>query len=97
MLLIARMRNLSTINATLANANVRVLPYGKNGLEIVASGKSWQTEPANIELLARAAARLIARHATDTQVTANVTSEISCRGRSLVPKTILADYDRTKR
>ena len=86
----------TAIDSTIVNARARVLPYGKNAIQIVASGKSWQIEPANIELLARATAQLITRDARAANVTANVTSETSSRGRSLVPKTILADYDRIK-
>ena len=91
-----RESNRTAINSTLVNTRARVLPYGKNAIQIVAHGKSWQIEPANIELLARATAQLIIRDAHAAHVAANVTSETSTRGRSIVPKTILADYDRTK-
>ncbi len=93
----ARESNRTSINSTLVNARARVLPHGKNAIQIVASGKSWQIEPANIELLARATAQLITHDAHVVHVAANATSETSSRGRSLVPKTVLAEYDRTKR
>ncbi len=93
----ARESNRTSVDSTLVNARAQVLPYGENAIQIVASGKSWQIEPASIELLARATAQLITRDAHALQVTANVTSETSSRGRSLVPKSILAEYDRSKR
>jgi hypothetical protein len=90
-------KELSEINETLANVNLRVFPYGENAIQIVASGKSWQMQPGRIESLARAAAKSIALRASESHVKAKVTSETRSRGRVPVPKTILADFDRTKR
>lgn len=90
-------RNQTNIEETIANTDLRVLPYGENAVQIVARGKSWQMPPARIELLARAAAKSISHYAIESGVDTSIASENRIgERRGLVPKSILADYDRTR-
>ena len=87
---------LPLITEALSLGKVRVMPYGTKEIEIVAIGKSWQMEPASVELLAHAAARSIRQDALAAGIASNAVSEFKALGSVQFPKSILVQYDRTK-
>jgi hypothetical protein len=87
-------KDLSKINETIANVNLRLIPYGENAVEIVARGKSWHMQPETVELVARAASASITNAAAKSNVDAIVTLEIKTESNGIVPKSIMSKLDR---